>query len=231
MDSENKNLQTDLEPDKISQEEQEIKVDDSEIDPDLVEELPTYKQFVGRPTKYTEDMPEKLFNHFIRPRMRIKYRKATYHGKEIKKAYYEPERLPTREGFCVEQCIGPSTFLRWINAHEEFRTTYEFCKSRQKDVLVQNLLEGEWNFRVGTLIAVNYTDIREALPAEIEEMEEEFGIEAVPKRQKGYDISQIDSFCKDNAIETTATHLGGDNGKKEAVHEPQEAKDIQQDQG
>lgn len=168
-----------------------------------IEELPTFKQFkdngMGRPKKYTEDMPERLFNFFMKPRIAKKYRKSTYHGREIQKIYYEAEKLPTVEAFCVMNCINKDTFYDWLQKSKEFSDTYDLCKLRQKDVLVQNMLEGQWQVQVGSFISVNYTDMKA-----VNKTEEGSGsIENTPERKKGYDVADIDSYCQ-KTIETTA---------------------------
>lgn len=172
-----------------------------------VEILPSFEDFTannkGRPTKYNEDMPRILWEYFMKPRIAKKYRRSTYHGKEIQKVYYEAEKFPTVEAFCVLQCIHKDTFYEWIKQHKDFSDAYSICKMRQKDVLVQNILEGEWGVKSGVFISLNYTDLTEAE----REIFGDGGVEETPKRLKGYDLSKIDSYCKDSAIETTATEV------------------------
>ncbi len=209
-------------PDLIDSENEER---EEEIAPEV---LPTFQDIVnnnyGRPSKYDESMPEKLFNYFFQTRMEERKRKSTYHGRQITKVYYVARRKPTREGFCAEQCIGTTTFERWIKEHEEFRGTYEICKARAKDVLVQNILDGEWGVKAGAFMAINFTDMIDQRPKDEVPDDGLGGVEVTPKRVKGYNLAEIDKYCSKPDIETTAKEVK--DGKEESVQVSQETKNI-----
>jgi len=142
--------------------------------------LPTFEEFkasnFGRPTKYTLDMPKHLYNFFIKPRVVKKIVKTTSYGKPSTKIEYETEKLPTVEGFCVTHCIGQATFYRYLDDYPDFRETYALCRKRQKDNLVQNILEGKWGIKSGAFVAINYTDMRERIEDEIEVADNNFTV-------------------------------------------------------
>lgn len=152
------------------------------------EVLPTFAEFkasnFGRPTKYNEDMPEHLFNYFMKPRVAKKIVKTTSYGKPTTKIVYETEKLPTAEGFCVEQCIGSKTFYRYIENYPDFRHTYELCRKRQKDNLVQNILDGRWGIKSGAFVAINYTDMREKIEDEAEIEDNNFTVSYALKKDR-----------------------------------------------
>lgn len=177
----------------------EIRVIEEENETDeFNEELPTFQEFkannFGRPTKYLEDMPERLFNYFMKPRIAKKYKKSTYHGREINKVYYEAEEIRTVEGFCVQEMIHRDTFYDWLQKNPDFSDTYELCKKRQKTVIIQNVLDGEWGLQAGSLVALNYTDMR------LQEKKDDISgsVESTPIRNKGYDLGAIDEYCGDD---------------------------------
>ncbi|MBT4791077.1 MAG: hypothetical protein HON90_05860 [Halobacteriovoraceae bacterium] len=157
--------------------------------------LPTFEEFssaqFGRPTKYNREMSRKLYSFYFKPRI-INPTNSTKQ---------KLERFPTLEGFLVQECIGVTTFRRWLKSHPDFRATYDFCKMRAKDILIQNILEDQWKFRAANLIAVNYTDIKNI----VESTKNENYVETVPLRQKGYDISQISKYCSTSVREKIAS--------------------------
>lgn len=186
---------------------QEFLTDENEDQLTEPEKLPTFQEFkannYGRPTKYKEDMPERLFKYYFKPRIATIKEKSTSYGKPVIKTSKRAARFPTLEGFLVEQCIGESTFYEWIARYSDFAEVYKLCRSRVKDILIQNVLEGEWSYKVSILVAANYTNLRDV---PIEEISSGEGVESVPERKKGYDISEIDKYCVDT-VETTAVKV------------------------
>lgn len=223
-----KSLDIPEEDDSDLLEENETFLDDEDQETPQ-EHVPTFEDFkannYGRPTKYHEDMPRRLFEFYHKPRMRVVREKATAYGKPIIKTYEMPERFPTVERFLSEQCISRDTFYNWIKAHPLFSDTYSACKEWAKDTLVQNVLEGKWNYKVGVLVAQNYTDIREIPDSDGDGDDEETnGVEKIPPKKKGYDISNIDKYRSQKAIETTAVKVK--DGEKKSVQVSQETKNI-----
>lgn len=210
------------------EENQQFLTDENEDELTEPDPVPLFDDFksnnFGRPTKYDETMPRKLFEFYHKPRMRVVRERATAYGKTIIKTYEVPERFPTVEYFCSLQCIHRDTFYEWLKVHPELSDTYGACKSWAKDTLVQNALEGKWNYKVAVLIAQNYTELRE-IPndSNLTEADGEGGVEVIPPRKKGYDISEIDKYCNE-PIETTAQEVK--DGEKESVQVSQETEDI-----
>ena len=182
--------------------------------------IPTFAVFkannFGAPTKYNQDIPQALFEFYHKPRMRVVKEKAMSYGKPIIKTYEVPERFPTVEYFCSLQGITKKTFYNWLKVEPELLHAYEACKLWAKDVLVQNALEGKWNYKVVVLVAQNYTEIREVPDdAGMVPGEESTGVEIIPPKKKGYDISEIDKYRSKPTIETTAKVVT--DGEKKSV--------------
>ena len=130
----------------------------------VVDDRPTFQEFIrkkGRPTKYSIDVCERLFNYFNRPYTTTEYIDVkTVHAVESMRIE-KPSYFPTIEGFCCQEMIGYATFYRWVDQFEDFRDTYEWCRKRQKDMLAVNLMNGTWSGKGAHLVATNYTDMRE----------------------------------------------------------------------
>lgn len=120
------------------------------------------KAKVGRPTKYTEEMPEKLLEYFSRPMYEyIKEQRLTQKGDIVEVEVRVPCEPPIVEGFCAEQNIGKKTFYRWIAEHEEFRHAFDASKAHQTKKLVSHSMLGGYSASISKLILANCTDYKE----------------------------------------------------------------------
>ena len=77
----------------------------------------------GRPTKYTDEMPELLFNSMAA-------------GKSVVR-------------FCSDINIAPATFYLWLSVHKEFSETFAICSNKceafWEEWLVENLGNKDMN--------------------------------------------------------------------------------------
>lgn len=122
----------------------------------------------GRPTKYTEEMPKKLLEFFDRPLFEIIKTKQLIKGRLVEVDERVPARLPTLERFAFEAGVHYDTLNEWSKVHPEFSEAYSTAKRLQKDMLMQNGLNGSYNAGYATYLSKCITDLREA-PTQTEE--------------------------------------------------------------
>jgi uncharacterized Fe-S cluster-containing radical SAM superfamily enzyme len=119
------------------------------------------KNVGGRPTKYTEDMPEKLIEFFNKPlRSMKKVQQATARGVvEIEiEEFVDP---PFIESFCAEILICKDTFYRWVKKYPAFSDAFRQAKQIQAKVLLIGSMKGYYNSSISKLILANCTDYKE----------------------------------------------------------------------
>lgn len=122
---------------------------------------------MGRPTKWTDDMPERLMAYFDVPATRTVTRKTwTKDGRQIEEEIEIANELPLFEGFSVENRISLETLNVWAkpeNAekHPGFSEAYKFAKQCQKRILIANGLASRYATPFAIFTAKNITDMRD----------------------------------------------------------------------
>lgn len=105
---------------------------------------------MGAPTKYREDIPEKLLEYFSVIRVK------QFLGKDF------PE-INTIEGFCARIKIAKSTFHEWVKKYPELSNAYSIAKNWQADQLFfltsNRIIESGY----GKLLTVNCTDMSDKI--------------------------------------------------------------------
>jgi len=132
-----------------------------------MEENKEVKPF-GRPTKYTDDMPELLLEFFDVELDREVVKEVP--GKEGSFNIIEtkPNRLPTVEGFCRHHKIAKSTFHEWRKKHTQFSNALGIAKQMQMNHLMQHALEGTYNAGFAKFLAVNISDYKDKVESKVE---------------------------------------------------------------
>lgn len=98
----------------------------------------------GRPSKYTNDVPEKLL------------------------AFFRQEgKFPTIEGFCASLLIVKNTFHEWMKDHQELKDAYEVCQQLQKERLISGALNREYDSGFSKFFAINCLGMREKVEQEV----------------------------------------------------------------
>jgi hypothetical protein len=119
------------------------------------------KSNAGRPTKYTDEMPQRLMDFFNVPQERIVEKEvATATGVKVIRETVA-NKLPTVHGFCASIPIAMSTFQDWVAANPEFRATLAKCKQMQTDHLMQKALDGGFHAGFAKFMMMNLTKYRE----------------------------------------------------------------------
>jgi hypothetical protein len=117
---------------------------------------------VGRPTKYTEDMPQKLIDYFSKPLFRkVLVQQATASGKIVEVEVEKPCLPPLMEGFCAFMKIGKTTFYEWVKKYPEFKNAFEVSKMHQAEKLATHALLNGYSSSISKLILANCTDYKE----------------------------------------------------------------------
>ena len=127
---------------------------------------------IGRPTRYTEDMPDKLLEFFDVPLDRVvKVQNATASGKVVESEITKPNRLPTVEGFCAHHKMSKRTFHDWVQKYPSFAHALGKCKQLQMNHLIQHSLEGTYHAGFAKFLAINISEYREKIEHDHKEVE------------------------------------------------------------
>lgn len=88
----------------------------------------------GRPSSYTEDMPERLVEHF-----RIDLDELLLHNfttAQKSNLRLNPKILPSITKFCEEVGITKTTLHDWRSKHEEFAAAYAHARDLYEEMIV-----------------------------------------------------------------------------------------------
>jgi len=133
-------------------------------------ELPRYKNgklILNGNSKYKESYNELLLEHFsVAEKREVEHKTIDKDGIErtYKKEY--ANQLPTFEGFCCRVGISPKVIYDWIEKYPEFSKAYNICKLRQKEILINNSLDGSYNANFAIFAAKNMTDMKDKTEVE-----------------------------------------------------------------
>lgn len=111
----------------------------------------------GAPSKYTEEVPQKLLDYFseIKP--------LELNGKQV------GFELPTIEKFCCDIGIVKQTFYNWTEQHEKLLDAFNKAKSYQKHWIVQLANNGIYKEGFAKFTAINCTDMRDKIEQTIDQ--------------------------------------------------------------
>lgn len=134
------------------------------------EKFPSFQVFqnnlIRSDSLYNATYPEKLYEYFIQQRIEKRSINTMSKGIRTTRTVYSARDLPTFEGFRVKYAISLQNFNRWLKRHELFQYVFDHCLDRLKYVMTQNIADGTYSVKAGTLLAQNYSDIRERFDLE-----------------------------------------------------------------
>jgi len=114
----------------------------------------------GRPTKYDESYPDLLISFFSAPfEKEIEvphYKNGAIHWVDKQ---YKANLFPTVTKFCRFINICVFTYYKWIKEHKDFSKANDTAKELQKDFLVENTLNGNYNPLFAKFVAINYSNM------------------------------------------------------------------------
>lgn len=116
----------------------------------------------GRPTKYTDEMPQSLIDYFtVDPYTE----KAIEHTDKKGNSWttYEDvaNDIPFFSNWCNSVDISQETMNQWKKSKPEFSEAYKKAKSLQKNFLIINGLRGLYNNTFAIFTAKNITDMED----------------------------------------------------------------------
>lgn len=113
---------------------------------------------LGCPTKYKPEYCEQIIKFF-----EVEYDYVTEEvasqGRAVSVTRVKLSKFPTLEGFCVDLGITKKTLLNWKDKHTDFLRAYEIAKYKQKVILLQGGLSGDYNSAFAKFVAINCTDM------------------------------------------------------------------------
>jgi|TARA_R110000851_G_scaffold298994_5_gene454802 hypothetical protein len=117
------------------------------------------KPTLGAPTKYTEDIPQRMIEFFNVPLLKIEQVEAVTKNGVVSMNEIAANELPTIERFCADLMISKSTLHIWIKKYPILSNAYDIAKQCQKNHLLQNGLSGRYNSAFAKFISINCTDL------------------------------------------------------------------------
>ncbi len=117
---------------------------------------------LGRPTKYTDQMPAKAIEFFSR----APFKYATNDkGELILKTNGQPievvEDFPIIEGLASHLGIVKDTLYQWVKQYPEFSDSIKACQDKQKNFIIQQGLHGRYDRTFAIFVAKNCTDMHD----------------------------------------------------------------------
>lgn len=114
------------------------------------------KRKVGAPTKWVDDIPEKLINYFSEQRY------FTIGDKEY------PE-FNSVEGFCAHIKISKDTFYRWVKEKSQLSDAFGIAKNYQAKQLFNLGANRVFDSAYAKLLTVNCTDMKDKVDHQVEQ--------------------------------------------------------------
>lgn len=111
---------------------------------------------IGRPSKYNDDMPQKLIDFFNRDLF------VEIEGKKY------PNKLPTIERYCFEIGITTKTFYVWLKKYPALSSAFSSAKQLQKDQIIQLGLMGFYKEGFAKFVALNVTDMKDRIDNQVD---------------------------------------------------------------
>ena len=121
------------------------------------------KNPVGRPTKYTEDLPEKILDFFDVPLERSIPRDIVTKEGVITIMEIKPNRVPTIERFAANLRVHKSTLYEWSKKYPEFSDALNICRMIQHDMIHQHTFSGDFNAAYSKFYMINNSDMKEKI--------------------------------------------------------------------
>lgn len=116
----------------------------------------------GRPSKYRKKYCDEIIAFFdVEPWELREVILTLRNGTTIEKDERYPTRLPTMERFAHTIDVNTDTLVEWAKVHPEFSAAYMRAKQLQKDILIENGLQGAYNGPFAIFVATNFTDMRQ----------------------------------------------------------------------
>lgn len=127
----------------------------------LLYNLGTMKHAGGRPTKYTENMPERVLEYLKECQDEYDEFHKTRGEKSDSFERVLTVKLPTTYGFAKFIGVDETTIYEWEKNHPLFSQSLDKIKAEQRQRLLQKGLSGEYNPVIAKLILSANHDMRE----------------------------------------------------------------------
>jgi hypothetical protein len=124
---------------------------------------------MARPTDYTDDMPQKLMDHFSIPLYKEVFEEVASGGRVVKIKKTKPNSMPTFERFAVNIGVTHNTLRNWCTQHPQFFSAYAACKDIQKDFIVEHGLNNNYNAGFAKFVAINVSNFKDKVTHEVDD--------------------------------------------------------------
>lgn len=120
----------------------------------------------GCPTKYKPEYCEQIIEYFNKPAyepIMVKDDEGNLSVAENKqgKPMLKPCSLPTKEGFAFSIGVHCETLTNWAKKFSEFFEAFKKAENLQKNILIQNGLNGNYEKVFAIFVAKNVTDMKD----------------------------------------------------------------------
>lgn len=106
----------------------------------------------GRPTDYTEDMPDKVRAYIVASKDEYTEFHKTRGEKSDSYDRLVRVNIPTIEGLAIALGVNKSTIYEWEKSYEVFSDALDELRSEQKNRLIQCGLSGDYNPLIAKLV-------------------------------------------------------------------------------
>lgn len=120
----------------------------------------------GRPTSYKPEYCEQMEEFFERELTTEKEKMIASQGKAVKITVEKPCLFPTFERFAVDIGVHSDTLQEWRAVHEAFSVSFKKCKDIQKNILMQNAMQGHYDKVFSIFVAKNCCDMNDKIQTE-----------------------------------------------------------------
>jgi hypothetical protein len=117
----------------------------------------------GRPTLYRQEYCKKIIEFFdIEPDREVVVKRITKRdGEVIEELGTRANRVPFFSKFADSIHVSDESIVKWAAKFPDFRTAYKKAKELQKQFLIENGLNGNYNAAAFCFTAKNITDMRD----------------------------------------------------------------------
>ena len=115
----------------------------------------TKKKHRGRPTKYTEEMPDKVIEYINQCVDKLEKVAKTEGSSTVTYDLRLKVNIPTVEGLATFLDVNKTTIYEWEEKHKKFSNALEKLRMAQHDQIVSNGLGGTYNSTIAKLMLMN----------------------------------------------------------------------------
>lgn len=122
----------------------------------------------GRPTKYSPEIIDKVYEYFGVEAYTKKVKQVpTSSGRVAEIEYERACDIPSIAGFAAENWVGKSTIYDWAKKHPEFSDALDWARVQQEKLLLILGMHGDWSHGLVKMMLINRHEYRDKVEQSI----------------------------------------------------------------